>query len=102
MKLMLLAPFYDWYKEYDHEIAGISDTLRQWEERSMQGEPPDDKKREMALFNLHRIITMRKLLLKNTKGLSIIEFSSDYEKPLNTEMDSYREKIKKETNIQLL
>lgn len=86
----VISSFYDWYKEYDHEIAGISDTLKQWEERSRQGEPPDDKKREIALFNLHRIITMRKLLLKNTEGLPIISFSSDYETPLNTEMDSYR------------
>ena len=98
----VITSFYETYKVFEGDIISIADTLRQWDDIRIRDEEISDHRMQIALYGLLRIVTLRELLLENTSGDGMSEWSNLYRHPLERRLAEHKKQVKDEYGIDLL
>lgn len=98
----VITAFYETYKVFEGIILALADTLRQWDDLRAQGEEISDYRMHAAFYALVRIIKVKQLLLENTSGKDIADWSENYRDPIEKCAATHKAKVLEQHGIQLL
>ena len=98
----VITAFYETYKVFEGIVLALSDTLRQWDDLRAQDEEISDFSIQAASYALVRIMKLKELLLENTSGNNIANWSENYREPFERCVTVYKAKVLEQQGIPLL
>ncbi len=96
-----VSSFYEWYRTFEHEIVAFADTLKRLEVHLKEGGSLSNDQIAFSIFNVHRILVLKQLLLESSDYAKLTKYKDNYEYQFTKRLEPFQESLLKTYDVKV-